>query len=201
MREQNLTASSYLKRLSEIALQTQVHERTSEGMIRLSLDGGAQKAIDLILEAKSGSAKVMIVGNGGSAAIASHIQNDLCDSGGVKAIVFNEAPFLTAISNDDGYENFFETAAGLWAQERDILLAISSSGRSKSILRAVNVCLPKGVRIITLSGFDDRNPLRRLGHLNFYVASGEYGMVESAHALLGHFMTDGVMNARAVEVR
>ncbi len=119
----------------------------------------------------------MITGNGGSAAIASHMQNDLCDSGAMAAIVFNEPPFLTAISNDHGYENFFETATGLWAQEGDVLIAISSSGRSKNILKAVEFCLAKGVKVITFSGFEERNPLRPLGHLNFYVASREYGMV------------------------
>lgn len=199
MRESDLKASQYLKKLSEIALQTQVYQRNSESV--LSLDEGAQKAIDAIVDAKSNAAKVMIIGNGGSAAIASHMQNDLCDSSGVKAIVFNEAPFLTAISNDHGYETFFENATQLWAQEGDVLVAISSSGRSKSILRAVDVCLNKGVKVITFSGFKPDNPLRQLGHLNFFVDSTEYGMVESAHALLGHFVTDGVMQAAPIEVR
>lgn len=190
MSHEYLSATSYFQKLCETLLATQVTELSGGNLVEAALDNGSEKAVELILSTKSRGAKVMVIGNGGSAAIASHIQNDLCDSAGIRAIVFNDIPFLTAISNDHGYEKFFEQAVKLWAEPQDILIAISSSGRSASILRAVQLCRLNEVQVITFSGFLADNPLRKLGNLNFYVPSQEYGFVETAHAALGHFLTD-----------
>lgn len=156
----------------------------------LSLDEGVKKAIDYILSVRSASGKVMLIGNGGSASIASHMQNDLCKAAGLRAIVFNESSLLTALSNDHGYECVFERPVELWGDANDLLLAISSSGQSENILRAVRASEAQKCHIITLSGFNDNNPLRRMGDLNFYVPSQVYGYVELVHAALAHFLTD-----------
>ena len=195
MTNENLIASAYFCRLSELLLQMQVTERQNSECSELTIDEGAKKAVQLILSTKTESAKMMLIGNGGSAAIVSHMQNDFCDSVGMRALVFNEAPFLTAASNDRGYETFFEQAIKLWADEQDLLIAVSSSGRSRNILRAVNAAVEKGCWIITFSGFLPDNPLRQLGHLNFYVTSEKYGFVETAHATLGHFLTDSAITS------
>ena len=134
--------------------------------------------------------KVLVVGNGGSAAIASHVQNDLCKAGNLQALVFTEQPLLTAYTNDDGYESAYESMVNLWAGPNDVLIAISSSGSSENILRACRVISETGGRIITLSGFSADNPLRSMGDINFYVDADSYGMVETAHAALGHYLTD-----------
>ena len=132
----------------------------------------------------------MIVGNGGSAAIASHIHNDLCKSVGMRAMVFNETPLLTAFSNDLSYTVAFENLINLWADNGDMLIAISSSGKSENILRAAKVALVKGSTVITLSGFKHDNPLRHMGQVNFFVPSGEYGYVELIHSILAHYISD-----------
>ena len=195
-------ANNYVQKLSELLLHTQATVRNGSGLSETSLDEGSKKAVQWILSAKAASAKVMLIGNGGSAAIVSHIQNDLCDSVGVRAIVFNEPPFLTAVSNDHGYETFFEQAIKLWTDEADLLIAVSSSGRSESILRAVQAGRDKGTQIITFSGFLPNNPLRQLGDLNFYISSQAYGFVETAHAVLGHFLTDSaIASQQAVKAR
>ena len=82
----------------------------------------------LILEARRTGRKVMVLGNGGSAAIASHMQTDLAHSLKVRALVFTEPSILTAQANDHGYETAFANLVDLWAEPGDLLVAISSSG-------------------------------------------------------------------------
>jgi len=156
----------------------------------LSLNEGVSKAVELILSVGTDSGKVMAIGNGGSAAIASHMQNDLCKTVGLRAMVFSEVPLLTALTNDHGYQCVFERLVELWADAGDLIIAISSSGQSQNIIRAVQAATAQGCRVITLSGFSADNPLRCLGDVNFYIPSLDYGYVESAHAVLTHFLTD-----------
>lgn len=186
------TASEYLQTFAQMLLSTQVTD--GEGC-RLPLDEGADRAVEALERIRTDGGKVFLVGNGGSASIASHIQNDLCKAAGIRAMVFNEPPLLTAFANDIGYETVFERPIELWAAPGDILLAISSSGRSQSILRAVNAAVTKRCRIVTFSGFRPDNPLRARGHINFYVASDVYGHVEVAHSALAHFLADRLMAA------
>ncbi|MBB4509313.1 MULTISPECIES: SIS domain-containing protein [Rhizobium] len=134
--------------------------------------------------------KIMFIGNGGSAAIASHMATDYSKNGGLRAMAMNDGATLTCLSNDLGYENVFSTQIGMHANEGDLLVAISSSGRSESITRAVRTAREKGCAIMTLSGFAPGNPLRDLGDLNFYVASDQYGYVEIAHLAICHAVLD-----------
>jgi D-sedoheptulose 7-phosphate isomerase len=180
-------ALDYFRTLSELMLTMEV---TDGRAATLSLDQGAERAIQAILEVRSASSKVMLTGNGGSSAIVSHVQNDLCKAVGVRALVFTEQPLLTALANDHGYGCVFQRPLELWAEPGDLLLAVSSSGKSENILRAARAALEKGCRVITLSGFSPDNPLRQMGDLNFYVPSDVYGYVETAHAALAHFITD-----------
>lgn len=121
----NQSATAYFHKLSELLPRVQV---TDGHGVALSLEEGANKAVDMILSVRCASGKVMLIGNGDSAAISSHMQNDLCKAVGVPAMVFNETPLLTALSNDHGYGCVFERPVELWANTRDLLVAISSSG-------------------------------------------------------------------------
>lgn len=137
--------------------------------------------------------KVMIIGNGGSAAIASHLQNDLCKTGKIRAMVFTETPLLTALSNDISYNAAYSEQVGLWADKEDILIAISSSGNSQNIIDSVITARQNGCRpIITLSGFYPDNHLRGIGDYNIYIPSREYGYVELAHSVVTHYISDQV---------
>ena len=186
----NQSAAAYFHKLSELLLSLQV---TDQKGVVFSLDEGVSRAVGMILSVESASRKIMLIGNGGSAAIASHMQNDLCKAVGVRAMVFTEPPLLTALSNDHGYGCIFERPVELWANRGDLLFAISSSGQSENILRAARAAVARGCQIITLSGFSADNPLRRLGDVNFYVPSQAYGCVEAAHSVLAHFLTDSAM--------
>lgn len=140
--------------------------------------------------------KVTLIGNGGSASIANHIAVDLWKNGGVRATSFSDSSLLTCIGNDFGYRHVFEKPISMFADEGDVLIAISSSGRSENILRGVQGAREKNCRIITMSGFGADNPLRRSGDLNFYVPSDSYGFVEITHLALCHCLVDMIIELK-----
>jgi len=111
---------------------------------------------------------------------------DFSKRGEIRANALNDPAMLTCLGNDLGYEEVFAHQVSLHARDGDGLVAISSSGQSENILRAVKAAQDKGVRVVTFSGFKADNPLRAAGDLNYYVNSMEYGFVELTHmALLG----------------
>jgi D-sedoheptulose 7-phosphate isomerase len=189
---QERTITDYVRTLSELLLQVVVSDLAGA---TLSLEEGAARAIEMIIEVKSASRKVMLGGNGGSAAIVSHVQNDLSESSAVRAMVFTEEPVLTARANDHGYGSVFERPIDLWAETGDLMVTVSSSGQSDNILRALHVAREKHCSLMTFSGFKPDNPSRSLGDLNFYVPSSVYAYVETAHMALIHFLTAGTTAA------
>ena len=136
---------------------------------------------------------MIFIGNGCSAAIASHMAIDYTKNGGIRAMAMNDGSALTCLSNDLGYENVFAKQLEMHARQGDLLVAISSSGSSENILPAVGTARERGCAVITLSGFSPNNPLRQMGDLNLYVPSGEYGFVEVTHLSLCHAMLDLAM--------
>jgi D-sedoheptulose 7-phosphate isomerase len=137
--------------------------------------------------------KLMFIGNGGSAAIASHMANDFSKNGGLPATAFNDPSVLTCIGNDLGYDNVFKAQIDWHARAGDFLVAISSSGRSPNILNGVAAARGRGCEILTLSGFAADNPLRGSGDMNIYVPSGAYGFVEIMHLAICHCVLDATM--------
>jgi D-sedoheptulose 7-phosphate isomerase len=160
----------------------------------LALDAAVALAVKRIIAAGKKGNKVMLIGNGGSAAICGHIAVDLLKNAGVAALTFNDASLLTCISNDLGYEQVFAKPVEMLAKKGDILIAISSSGKSKNILNAARKAKAKGCCVMTLSGFSPANPLRNMGELNFYVPSFSYGTVEIVHLAVCHAFVDSVIS-------
>ena len=178
--------TDYLNTLNKLMLQVQVTDMAGTS---LPLEEGADRAIQMIIDVRSASRKVMLGGNGGSAAIVSHVENDLSESSGVRAMVFTEQPVLTARANDHGYGSVFERPIELWAEPGDLLVTVSSSGKSENIVRALETARKKQCKLMTFSGFDPDNQSRLLGDLNFYVPSSVYAYVETAHTALIHLFT------------
>ena len=89
-----------------------------------------------LVQAKKNNAKVMIFGNGGSAAIASHVSVDLTKNANIRSVNFNEADLITCFANDYGYERWIEKAVDFYADQNDVLILISSSGKSKNMINA-----------------------------------------------------------------
>jgi D-sedoheptulose 7-phosphate isomerase len=134
--------------------------------------------------------KMIFIGNGGSAAIASHMATDYSKNGNIRSLALNDGPMLTCLGNDLGYDQVFAKQIELHARAGDLVIAISSSGRSANILNAVSAARAARCRIVTLSGFSPENPLRSLGDINFYIASDRYGFVEIGHLTICHAVLD-----------
>jgi D-sedoheptulose 7-phosphate isomerase len=130
------------------------------------------------------------IGNGGSAAIAVHSTLDYFRTGNLKTQAFYDGPMMTCLANDFGYVTVFQKPLSIYAAPDDVLVAISSSGKSTNILNGVETAREKGCYIITFSGFCADNPLRLMGDLNFYVPINHYGYVELAHSVLCHSFLD-----------
>lgn len=168
-------------------------EGYGENSRKLDLDEALRQAEALVLKTKATSGKVIFIGNGGSAAIASHQAVDFWKNGGIRAIAFNDSSLLTCIGNDYGYEHVFEKPIEMFAEPSDVLIAISSSGKSQNILRGVEMAKSKHCSVVTLSGFRSDNPLRQKGCVNFYVPSESYGFVEISHLAICHYFADQIM--------
>lgn len=162
----------------------------------LELEEGLENAIELVLSAHTRGGQIVFIGNGGSAAIASHQAVDYWKNGGIKATAFNDASLLTCLSNDFGYPHVFEKPIAMFLEPFDCLMAISSSGKSKNILRGVQAAQGKECRVITFSGFEKQNPLRKMGAINFYVPSNSYGFVEITHLTLCHCFLDTIIQRK-----
>ena len=111
-------------------------------------------------------------------------------AGGLRSLAFTDASALTCLGNDLGYENVFAKQIDFHARRGDLVIATSSSGNSPNILNGVSAARDRGCHVVTFSGFKDDNKLRRLGDVNFYVSSLQYGFVEIAHLSLCHAILD-----------
>jgi len=142
---------------------------------------------------------VYVIGNGGSAGIASHFSNDLMKACGIPSQTLYDSNLMTCLSNDIGYENVFSYPLQKLLKPQDLLVAISSSGKSPNILKAAEVALTRSAPLVTLSGFSSENPLRSMGELNFWIGRMDYGLVEAAHFFLLHTVID-LWNKQSPEV-
>ena len=138
-------------------------------------------ASELADNANKDGGKIIIVGNGGSAAIASHVSVDFTKATGMIATCFNESSLITCFANDYGYENWVARAIESYANKNDMVFLISSSGGSKNITNGARQAKEMGLPVVTLSGFSPENELRTLGNVNLWVDSTQYNVVEIVH--------------------
>lgn len=160
---------------------------------KITVDDAIARVHDALRKLTRSPNKVMFIGNGGSAGIAGHLAIDFAKNGGVRSITFNDASSLTCLGNDLGYDQVFAKQVEMQGLPGDVLIAISSSGESANILAAAAQAKAMGCECITLSGFTSANRLRAMGVTNFYVASGVYGFVETAHQAILHAILDTAM--------
>ena len=139
---------------------------------------------------RSRGSRLYLLGNGGSASVASHAVTDFLNVASLRAATLHEPALLTCMSNDYGYEAAFARIIATVASPGDMMIAISSSGQSRNIRNAADEMRRLGGKIVTLSGFKADNPLRSLGDLNFWLQSTDYGMVEIGHQFLLHNLAD-----------
>jgi D-sedoheptulose 7-phosphate isomerase len=151
---------------------------------------GVLAAMRMLAQVRDSRGSVYVIGNGGSAAIASHAANDLVNVAKLRASTLHDSSLLTCMANDYGYENAFSRLLAQMARPGDVLIAISSSGRSMNIRNAAAQMADNGGTVMTLSGFARDNPLRALGDVNIWLDSGDYGLVEVGHQFVLHNISD-----------
>jgi D-sedoheptulose 7-phosphate isomerase/D-glycero-D-manno-heptose 1,7-bisphosphate phosphatase len=164
--------------------------------------GPFDDAAALLLEAYTRDARMFSCGNGGSASIANHMQ---CDH--VKGVrndtdltpqvlsLSNNVELLSAIANDMGYENVFVYQLQSQSRPGDVLIAVSSSGRSPNIVRALAWARDNGVHTIAITGFDG-GPARTLAEVSIHVECTNYGIIEDLHQAIMHALAQYIRQSR-----
>jgi phosphoheptose isomerase len=168
-----------------------------------SVDGAAlDHAAAILLDAYISGANVFACGNGGSAAIANHLQ---CDhSKGVRTAtdllpkvvsLSVNVELLTAIANDISYEDVFVYQLQCHSAPGDVLIAVSSSGRSPNIVRALTWARDHGLRTIAITGFDG-GEARAVAEVPIHVDGTNYGIVEDLHQAIMHALAQYIRQSR-----
>jgi len=155
------------------------------------LDTGVRALVALL----RASERVVLIGNGGSLAIAMHMATDFRTQAGLNAESLGDPVALTAGANDHGFERVFlpAVATGREAAPGRVgtLVAMSCSGESRNVVKATRVALTSGWRVVTMSGFHPTNTIRGVGvDIGFYVPSSDYGPVQVAHLTILHTACD-----------
>jgi phosphoheptose isomerase len=159
-------------------------------------------AAEIILEAHARGSRLFTCGNGGSASIANHMQCDHMK--GVRTdtdlsprvlSLSTNVELLTAIANDIGYENVFAYQLQAQAQTGDVLIAVSSSGRSPNIVQAITWAHDYDLRTIAITGFGG-GPARSLAEVTIHVDCSNYGIVEDLHQAIMHALAQYIRQSR-----
>jgi D-sedoheptulose 7-phosphate isomerase len=180
-------AAGYLRRLA--------------GVLMLVPHDSLRRAVDMLLDARASGARVYVMGNGGSAATASHLVCDLVKTARVPGFqplrVFALAdcgPLMTAWANDLAYERVFAEQVLALVDQDDVLIAISASGNSPNIIAGLNAASDRGAHTIGLLGFDG-GEARSLVEVAIHIRCHDYGLVEDTHAAIGHAITAAIRQA------
>jgi D-sedoheptulose 7-phosphate isomerase len=190
-----------VKQLREMSLRARTTE--FQGVIasmevtgRSGARQDSQDAMSLLVQSleklRSRGGHLYLVGNGGSAGVASHAATDFLKCGKLRAATLYDPSLLTCMSNDYGYDQAFARILATLAGCDDVLFAISSSGQSANIRNAALEMCKQGGNVVTLTGFRRDNPLRSLGDLNIWLDSDDYGMVEIGHQFVLHNLADRI---------
>lgn len=151
--------------------------------------------VETLLEARERAATVFFVGNGGSAATASHFANDLAIGTNDYEKPFrvisltDNVPVLTALGNDFGYDEIFVRQLRVLGRSGDVLVGISASGNSPNLIRAFDYANSAGIKTVAITGFDG-GKMKALANEGIHVPTGpkEYGPAEDAHMVLDHLV-------------
>lgn len=152
--------------------------------------------ISLLVNAYKNDKFVYIIGNGGSSANASHLAQDLAKGTKIhpeheirlKALSLTDnTPFLTAQANDEGYDTIFEQQLVTYAKPGDLVIAISGSGNSPNIVKAIEWANKNGMTTIGVTGYDG-GTLYRIAHHKLHVPLNEMCTAESIHSIVFHYV-------------
>lgn len=137
----------------------------------------------MLRDTRARNGKVILAGNGASAAIASHLANDFTKQGGIRSVTFHDPAFITAFSNDYGYDQWLAKALEHHLNPEDLVVLISSSGKSPNIVKAAEYARSRQVPVAAFTGFDHDNPLNQLADIHFWADSRAYNHIECVHMI------------------
>lgn len=186
----------YLDKLVQCLHETRVYKQ--DGVPFDDYEQAMQGLLDIFSKTKAQGGRVFFIGNGGSAAIASHMTADFMKNGGMKTYSLYDNSVTTCMGNDYGYEYVFSRPLELLADKEDLLAAISSSGNSQNIVNAIQTAQQKGLNIVTFSGFKKDNRIINMGSYNVHVPVEHYGIVESIHNLILQQIVDMILERDGV---
>ncbi|MBI2323104.1 MAG: SIS domain-containing protein [Chloroflexi bacterium] len=153
------------------------------------------QALDVLRAARAAGRRVYVIGNGGSAATASHLVADLTKTARLPNgpalrcfALADNTPLLTALANDTAYERVFAEQVAALVEPGDVVIAISGSGSSANIVAGLRAAADRGAHTIGLLGFDG-GAARHLVDVLIHVPCNHYGLVEDAHMAIGHALT------------
>jgi D-sedoheptulose 7-phosphate isomerase len=149
-----------------------------------------QKLVDKTRGVRERKNSIYLIGNGASSSMASHVAADLAKNAQVQTQVFTDLSLITAVANDISYDDVFSEPLKFRIRKGDMLVAISSSGNSRNVLKASQFAAENGNFTVTLSAMSPENSLRKLGHLNFYIPANNYGLAETGHNSILHYWID-----------
>jgi D-sedoheptulose 7-phosphate isomerase len=177
------TAKAWMEKLHDVLLDAQCR-MTGQSV---TLDHGLVELAELFETIKGREANVWWVGNGGSSALCSHLAQDLLNKLRIRSLALTDASLLTCMANDNGYSQIYAWPLKILARPGDLLIAVSSSGKSDNILACARMAIQNQMQLVTLSGFDSNNPLWDIpAAISFYLPSNLYGHVEIGHEALIH---------------
>jgi len=134
--------------------------------------------------------QLFMIGNGGSAGMASHMVTDALTNGRLRAIAMTDPTLLTATANDLSFDDVFAVQVERLGRAGDLLIALSCSGNSPNIVKAMDAARSHGLQTVTVTAMKADNTCRARGDLNFYVPLARYGLAQSAHQIILHYWFD-----------
>ena len=178
------TEKAWLTNLADTLNSVVCHDVSGQ---QIEFSAACDKVRDLILAVRAEGRRIYWVGNGGSAALCSHLSQDFFNKLKVRSQVFSDHAQNTCLANDFGYEHAYRIQVERFVEKGDLLIAVSSGGNSKNILNSVEQARSQGARIVALSGFGADNKLRQQKvDVSFYLNSNLYGIVEVGHECIIH---------------
>jgi D-sedoheptulose 7-phosphate isomerase len=177
-----------------------------EGQLSQALDyQKIDELADMLLEAHRRGQQVFIFGNGGSACTSSHWVIELAMNAatpghkGLRAYALpDNVGWLTALANDNAYEDVFYYPLSTYARDGDIAVAISGSGNSPNVIKACQWAKENGVKIVGLTGFSG-GKLKEMADFNIHIPNDNYGIIEDLHMSIGHLVGQRLSHTLAGE--
>lgn len=188
----------YLKEIKRLLDNIEITDNDFDGY---TYEQGVNMAVRVLKDCKDKGGCLYICGNGGSAGIAQHMTADFLKNGGIRTYNMYGQSTITCISNDLTYEYVFCKQIEMLSEDKDIMIAVSSSGESENIVKAIKSMKDIGGKVITFTGFRANNKIRNMGDINVYIPVEHYGMVESIHNLILQQLVDMIVETDGIAMK